>query len=84
MVHLFAKPVPVISMMSNEVLDYIYATHEHRIQQWNHQLLSPRNLEYFADAVYRKGAPLKNCFGFVEGTIQPLSRPECKQRIVYN
>ena len=28
-----AWPVPVISMITNEVLDYIYATHGHRIQQ---------------------------------------------------
>ena len=84
MVHLFAKPVPVISMITNEVLDYIYATHGHRIQRWNHQLLSPRNLEYYADVVHRKGAPLDNCFGFVDGTVRPISRPECNQRIVYN
>ena len=31
MVHLFAKPVPVFSMITNEILDYIYATHGHRI-----------------------------------------------------
>ena len=34
MVHLFAKLVPVISMITNEVLDHIYATHCHRIQQF--------------------------------------------------
>ena len=28
-----AWPVPVISMITYEVLDYIYATHGHRIQQ---------------------------------------------------
>ena len=35
-----AWPVPVISKITNEVLDYIYATHGHRIQQWN--------LEYYS------------------------------------
>ena len=85
MVHLFAKPVvPVISMITNEALDYIYATHSHRIQQWNHQLLRPRNLEYYAVVVHKKGAPLDNCFGSVDGTVPLISRPECKQRIVYN
>lgn len=84
MVPLFAKPVPVISMMTNEVLDYIYATQGHRILQWNHQLLSPRNLEHYADSIHSKGAPLDNCFGFVDGTVRPISRPECNQRIVYN
>ena len=84
MVHLFAKPVPVISMITNKVLDYIYATHGYRIQHWNHQLLSSRNLEHYADSIHRKGAPLDNCFGFVDGTVRPISRPECNQRIVYN
>ena len=24
------------------------------------------------------------CFGFVDGTVRPITRPECNQRIVYN
>lgn len=36
MVHLFAKPVPVLCMITNQVLDYIYQVHSHRILQWNH------------------------------------------------
>ena len=84
MVHLFAKPVPVINMITNEVFTYIYATRRHRIQQLNYQLLRPRNLKYYAVVVHRKGAPLDNCFGFVDGTVRPISRPECNQRIVYN
>ena len=58
MVHLFAKPVPVISMITNELFTYIYATRRHRIQQLNYQLLRPRNLKYYAVVVHRKGAPL--------------------------
>ena len=84
MVHLFAKPVPVIGMITNEVFTYIYATRRHRIQQLNCQLLRPRNLKYYAVVVHRKGAPLDNCFGFVDGTVRPIFRPECNQRIVYN
>ena len=84
MVHLFAKPVPVISMITNEVFTYIYATRRHRIQQLNYQLLRPRNLKYYAVVVHWKGAPLDNCFRFVDRTVRPISRPECNQRIVYN
>ena len=47
-------------------------------------LIRPRNLEYYADVVHRKEAPLDNCFGFVDGTDWPISRPECNQRIVHN
>ena len=67
MVHLFAKRVPVISMITNEVLDFIYATHGHRIQQWNHQLLNPRNLEHYADSVYIREHPLITASGVSTG-----------------
>ena len=52
MVHLFARPVPVLCMITNQVLDYIY-------QARNHQQLSQANRERFAKVVHRKGAPLK-------------------------
>ena len=32
----------------------------------------------------RKRGPLDNCFGFVDGTVRPISRPNEHQRIVYN
>ena len=67
MVHLFAKPVPVIIMVINEVLEFIYATHGHRIQQWNHQLLNPRNLEHYADSVYIREHPLITASGVSTG-----------------
>ena len=58
---LFAKPVPVISMITNQVLDSLYECHNHRFLQWNHELLSPVKLEEYANAITRKGAPLGNC-----------------------
>ena len=53
MVHLFARPVPVLCMITNQVLDYIYQAHSHRILQWNHQQLSQANLEKLAEVVHR-------------------------------
>ena len=32
MIHLFGKPVPVISMITNQVLDHVFEIHGHRIQ----------------------------------------------------
>ena len=31
-----------------------------------------------------KGAPLKNCFGFVDGTVRPDCRPKRNQKTVFN
>ena len=47
-------------------------------------LLPTTSIELYANAVSRKGAPLDNCFGFVDGTVRPISRPQRNQRIVYN
>ena len=54
------------------------------ITQWNQDLLNPGALQLYADAISRKGAPLGNCFGFIDGTVRPISRPDERQRIVYN
>ena len=51
---------------------------------WNHALLSTENLQLYAESVARKGAALEDCFGFVDGTVGPICRPNKNQRIVYN
>ena len=33
---------------------------------------------------HAKGAPLENCFGFIDGTMRPIAHPNQHQRIVYN
>ena len=71
-------------MITNEVMDNIFDTHSHRISQWNHDILSPPLLQEYADAIHAKGAPPENCFGFIDGTVRPIARPDQRQRIVYN
>jgi len=80
----FGRPVPELSMISNLVMDTIYQEHSHRLTQWNNTLLNPPLLESYARAIYSKGSPLLNCFGFIDGTVRPICRPEQNQRIVYN
>ena len=84
MIPRFGRPTPVLSMVTNEVLDFIYNTHSHKITEWNHALLSPALLQTYADAVNAKGAALNNCFGFIDGTVRPIARPGENQRVVYN
>ena len=63
----------------------IYENHFHRLTSWNNQpFLSPANLQLYAQAISRKGSPLKNCFGFVDGTVRQISRPGDNQHLVYN
>ena len=71
-------------MIYNVVEDWIYQNHHQRLTEWNDTLLNPVKLEQYADAVTAKGSPLTNCFGFIDGTVRPISRPGQNQRIVYN
>ena len=80
----FGRSVPELSMISNEVVNWMYTTHGHKITQWNHDLLNPAALNEYADAISNKGTALENCFGFIDGTGCPISTPDENQRIVYN
>ena len=51
MVSRFARPVPVLSMVTNEVLDYIYTVHSHRIISWNPAVLNPTALQTYAQVI---------------------------------
>ena len=82
----FGRPVTEISMISNLVMDTIYQEHtgNQKITQWNNTLLHPALLETYACAIRQKGSPLPNCFGFIDGKVRPICRPEVNQRIVFN
>ena len=80
----FGRLVSVLNLITNHTLDYIYENHSHLITQWNRNILKPRDLQSYADSITRKGAPLNNCFVFVDGTVRPISRQGHAQRVVYN
>ena len=71
-------------MYDNHMVDYIYQTHGHRIQQWNDVVLNPQALETYAAAIRAKCSPLDNCFGFIDGTVRAICKPGQNQRVVYN
>ena len=50
----------------------------------NHPFLSQANLERYARATTRKGSPITNRFGSIDGTVRQISRPGENQRILYN
>ena len=66
----FPRPVSVLSLVTNEVLDFIYDNHGHLVTEWNGNMLSPAALQQYAEAISRKGSPLNNCFGFIDGTVR--------------
>jgi len=42
------------------------------------------NLERFSRAIRQAGAPLDTCWGFIDGTVRPISKPVYFQRQAYN
>lgn len=53
----FPKPVSVLSLITNKVLDFIYENHHHLVTEWNGNLLSPVALHRYAESISMKGAP---------------------------
>ena len=79
-----SRPEPQLCMIANKMMDIVY-------QNWNHLLinldqpwLDNQHLENYAKAIHLRGAALNNCWGFIDGTVSPISRPGRLQRLVYN
>ena len=74
MVPRFARPIPELCIITNHVTNLIY-------NQWSFLLsdfegrnsLSPQHLEKYAAVIHAKGTPLTNCWGFIDGTVRPIS-----------
>ena len=84
MVPQFGSSIPVFCMVTNEVLDFVYETHRHRILLWNDDILNPRSIQEYVNAITMKRAALDNSFGFIDGTVRPISRRGTNQRLLYN
>ena len=84
LIYRFGRPVPVLCMITNKVLDYIYDTHHRKITNWNNGILNPVSLQMYADAFSAKAAALDNCCGFIDGTVRAISKPGERQRVMYN
>ena len=82
MIPIFGRSVSELSMISNEVTEWMYNVHGHRISEWNHFIMSPDQLQTYSEAIHDKGAALDSCFGFVDGTVRPISKPGANQRAV--
>ena len=80
----FGRSVPELNEIVSEVANHIFNTHAYLIQTLNQPWLQPELLQTYANAVHEKGAALNNCWGFVDGTVRPITRPGEHQRVMYN
>ena len=80
---LFGRSPSEISMIFNRTIDCILQNKGQLLARLDQPWLRD-NLEQFAAAVYTKGAPIKNCWGFIDGTVRAICRPSQNQDIVFN
>lgn len=74
-----------LCLIFNSVLDFIYQRYRHRLRNWRmNPFLQPGDMHRYAEAIYNHGAPLQNCFGFIDGTLREIARPKYNQRVMYN
>ena len=84
MISRFGRLVQEMCLASNWVMNHIYENHSWRLRSFNQPWLSPACLERFCNTIRNAGAPLDNCWGFIDGTVISVCRPEEFQRILYN
>ena len=68
-------------MIRIQVIDDVYDRFGHLLRDLD---LVWSDTASIAAAVHAKGAPLQQCFGFIDGTVRPIARPIVNQRIMYS
>ena len=82
MIPRFGSPVPVISMVTNHAIDFIYSTHEHRITPWNDALLNPFALEMYMTKGLHSRIALLSSMGLCSPLPDQISiREQCTMAI---
>ena len=80
MIQIFARPIPQLSITCNQMTNLIYENWIHLLSNLNQPWLSRQCLQGFCNTIHQKGAALSNCWGFVDGTVRPISRPNESQK----
>jgi hypothetical protein len=72
-----------VSRVTQTLSSYIYRRWLYLLR-FDSRRLTPTQLKHYADAIHLKGAPLSNCWAFIDGTLKEVARPVHNQRILYN
>jgi hypothetical protein len=55
---IFVRPKSTLSHTINELIDFLYENHHHRIDSFEHPWMDHAHLQLYADIIHQKGAPL--------------------------
>lgn len=70
MITMFGRSKTELSMIFNNVVDFVFAQHHSLLTNLNVPWLAPEKLLEMTRAVHEKGAALDNIWGFVDGTVR--------------
>ena len=76
----FARSQSMIGRIFNTTISHLHDKYSSHIESFEHPWFSPSHL---AAAVGEAG-PLRNCIGFLDGTVRGMCRPVYDQQAVYN
>ncbi|XP_040358411.1 protein ALP1-like [Ixodes scapularis] len=77
----FGRHSSVISSVVSTVMAHIEYQFGHLLSDLtNHKWLDVPCLKKLSEAVHARGAPLKNCWGFIDGTARHICRPSVGQQ----
>ena len=80
----FGKSKTEICLITNKVMRYLSEKFGNLFSSFNRRWLHPDKLRKYAEAVHAKYSTLESCWGFIDGTVRPIYRPEESQKVVYN
>ncbi|XP_023221108.1 protein ALP1-like [Centruroides sculpturatus] len=73
-----------LSRFVHETVNIIYNSRSKLLLNINEIKLTREKLNLFSQIITAKGAPLTNCWGFIDGTVRPICRPIRHQRVVFS
>jgi hypothetical protein len=80
---MFGRKREIVSMAIKWMINYLYQNFS-CLLKFDQRRLTPDKLQYFAKRVHEKGAPLRTIYGFIDGTVRPISRPSIAQKMHFN
>lgn len=81
LVPFFGRSGSELSLIFNTIMDDLYDRFQHLLDSLDLVWLDP---EFFSQVINNKGAPLNQCWGFIDGTARPIARPIRNQRIMFS
>ena len=77
--YIFGRSESELSLLIKAMLNHIYENFSYLVSNMNNRFMQEPYLSRYADAISSK-CPLNNVFGFIDGTLRPISRPGQNQR----